>query len=649
MIDVQYAAKALNGRKTGPNRIQCPAPGKTKKNTTLVVWLDDKHAEGFSVYSHSGDDWKGLRDYVRDTLGLPAWTPDPKFVQPVFEAEEYTYQNDKGEDYHRVTILSDKSVRHRWYEIDGWTNGAPDMFYPYRLAEVAEMDTVWLVSGESNADLIADGFGETATTFPSGIDDEPDASFLFHLAGKDVRILHAGGAKSARFVDRFSKALDVPIWHLPENVTLRDFAQREDASLRAASVADELTPATTEPENPFSITPTPYVHIEGEQIPPREWLYDNHLIRKFVSLTVSPGGLGKSSLALIEALSMTSGREIFADAKLHEPEPLRVWYWNGEDPQEETQRRVTAAARHYGLKGPDFATRLFTDSGREQRITMGQISRGEIEIVEDLFLALEHGIIANKIDVFVLDPFVSAHRMGENDNNAIDAVVKRLGTLADRCNCAVEIVHHVRKPSAGSTAVTDINDARGASALVGGVRSGRVLSVMSEEIATAAGISSDLRARHFCIVDGKANMSPSMGDARWRFLESVCLNNQTETRKADNVGVVTYFKLPEAARVMADLSQAEASATRILRSSDTVRHWLGKGKKPKNWLGHLILDDLSIHDGDHDATLQKLITGWIKDGIFTVRTAYEENNRTAFLTIPNGVSEALDTNDDAPF
>jgi hypothetical protein len=28
---------------------------------------------------------------------------------------------------------------------------------------------------------------------------------------------------------------------------------------------------------------------------------------------------------------------------------LRVWYWNGEDPMEELQRRFAAVALHYGL------------------------------------------------------------------------------------------------------------------------------------------------------------------------------------------------------------------------------------------------------------------------------------------------------------
>lgn len=652
MIDPNHAAKLLNGRKTGPNRVQCPGPGKGKKNNSLAVWLDDKHPEGFSVYSFSGDDWKGLRDYVRDTLGLPAWTPDPKFVQPVFEAAEYMYQDDKGDDYHRVTVLSDKSVRHRWYEIDGWTNGAPDMFYPYRLAEVAEMDTVWLVSGEDNADLIADGFGETATTFPSGIDEEPDASFLFHLAGKDVRILHAGGAKSARFADRFSHALEVPIWHLPDNVTLREFAKREGASLADAVLGeifpiDDLGQTEGHSASPL-IYATPFEWSDPSAIPPRDWLYGSHLIRKFVSLTVSPGGLGKSSLVLVEALAMTSGRALLKDDEPRTPEPLRVWYWNGEDPQEETQRRVVAAASHYGLKPEDFASRLWTDTGREQELVLGYLDRGGITLNEDLFTAIEETILANKIDVISFDPFVSTHRLGENDNNAIDAIVKRLGKLADRCNCAAEIVHHVRKPSGGNTAETDVNDARGASALIGGVRSARVLNVMSEDIATAAGISADQRQSYFSVANGKSNMAPRSGDAKWRRLESFCLNNQTETHKADNIGVVTQYVLPETAQGP-DLSKAEEIALTILSRDETIRHHSGRGPAPKNWLGYRMADLMGLNDTDMKQ-VRRLIQGWIKDGVMYVREGYEDRNSVLYLAAGKRGGEIQpDPDDNDPF
>src|SRR5206468_3445518 len=55
---------------------------------------------------------------------------------------------------------------------------------------------------------------------------------------------------------------------------------------------------------PPKIAATPFVWRDPATIPPRAWLYGRHYIRKFVSCTVAPGSLGKSSLALVEAIAI---------------------------------------------------------------------------------------------------------------------------------------------------------------------------------------------------------------------------------------------------------------------------------------------------------------------------------------------------------
>lgn len=655
-IDARTAAKILGGEVERPDRINVPGPGHSKRDRSLTVFFGDQCPEGFAVYSHAADDFRECRDYVRDKLGLPAWKLGDKSEQPVFVADEFTYEDARGNPYHRVTLMSDGTYRHDWFEIDGWSRGAPGIVVPFALADTQSDETIWLVRGEENARLIRDGFNQVATTYPSGLDVHADASFLHHLAGKDVRILHVGGAKSREFCRLFSDALDLPIWSLPDGVsTLRALARTEGGSLDQCVSGDEFEPVPPSVENDDTpavprIIATPFQWVDANLIPPREWLFGTHLIRKFVSLTVSPGGLGKSSLALVEALSLSSGRALFPDMTLHEPDPVRVWYWNGEDPNEETRRRVAAACLHYGLRAEDFASRFFADSGREQTITLGAIIKGEIDLDESLFAEIEATMLANEIDVLILDPFVSAHRMGENDNNAIDAVIKRLGKLAERTNAAVEVVHHVRKPSSGSTAQTDVNDARGASALLGGVRSARVLNVMSEDIAQAAGVPSDLRLRHFSVSDGKANMAPKADDVRWRFLESVCLGNQTETRKADNVGVVRHYALPESAKNAVDMTHAQDIALAILARDDTVRNHNGRGPAPRNWLGYLMADELGV-DTDTETgkramgTIRSLIKSMIRDKTIHIRRA-DDGSRNIVEYLAAG--ERVDQVDERP-
>jgi AAA domain len=60
------------------------------------------------------------------------------------------------------------------------------------------------------------------------------------------------------------------------------------------------------------ITATPFVWRDPRMIPPRQWLYGKHYIRKFISATVAPGGLGKTSLVLVEKIAMATGKPLLA-------------------------------------------------------------------------------------------------------------------------------------------------------------------------------------------------------------------------------------------------------------------------------------------------------------------------------------------------
>jgi hypothetical protein len=103
------------------------------------------------------------------------------------------------------------------------------------------------------------------------------------------------------------------------------------------------------------IRATPFSWIDPVQIPKREWLYGRHLIRRFPSATIAPGGFGKSSLIVTEALAMVTGRPLLGDQPAGR---LRVWQINLEDPEDELQRRVAAAALHHGMsRRPNTNTR----------------------------------------------------------------------------------------------------------------------------------------------------------------------------------------------------------------------------------------------------------------------------------------------------
>jgi hypothetical protein len=77
---------------------------------------------------------------------------------------------------------------------------------------------------------------------------------------------------------------------------------------------------------PDPIRATKFSWRAESEIPPRLWLYGRHLLRRYVSVDVAAGGIGKSSVKIGEALAMASGRNLYG-VDVHEG-PLNVWLYN---------------------------------------------------------------------------------------------------------------------------------------------------------------------------------------------------------------------------------------------------------------------------------------------------------------------------------
>ena len=74
----------------------------------------------------------------------------------------------------------------------------------------------------------------------------------------------------------------------------------------------------------------------------------------------------------------------------------RVWYWNGEDPRDEIERRVAAACLHHQIAPDELEGWLFLDSGRDTEIIVAEETRNGAKIVEPLVAALISEIRAQK-------------------------------------------------------------------------------------------------------------------------------------------------------------------------------------------------------------------------------------------------------------
>lgn len=129
-------------------------------------------------------------------------------------------------------------------------------------------------------------------------------------------------------------------------------------------------------------------------------------------------------------------------------------------------------------------------------------------------------IISRKIDAVIIDPFVSCHEVGENDNTAMDMIVKEWGRVADRGNCAVHLVHHTRKMGGVESEVT-AESSRGAKAVTDACRVVRAVNRMSKEEGDRAGVGS--HRPYFRTYNDKANLQPPADKSDWFRLASVDL------------------------------------------------------------------------------------------------------------------------------
>lgn len=374
-----------------------------------------------------------------------------------------------------------------------------------------------------------------------------------------------------------------------------------------SAMAIELAAHRAEfPQERADRLPTEFVWRDPASIPPRPWLYGRHLIRKQVSVTVAPGGVGKSSLTICEALAMASGRELLGDWTA---QGLKVWLYNLEDPRDEMDRRIIAAMQHDHVSPEEIAGRLFVDTGRERALSTAIQTREGVQIIKPEMDALAHEIEARGIDVLVIDPFVSSHQASENDNGAIDLVAKEWARLADRCNCAIELVHHTRKTN-GEEATTE--SGRGASALLAAARSGRVLNKMSADLKAEAGVQDD-PATYFAITRDKANLAP-VGDRVWRRMASVRLAN------GDSVGVVEVWEWPDTFDgVSVDdlLSVQRAIEGKHPRYSDQAGD---------DWAGVTVAEVLGLDATADRKRIKKMVETWLKSGAL-VKVKHKDANR----------------------
>jgi RecA-family ATPase len=386
-----------------------------------------------------------------------------------------------------------------------------------------------------------------------------------------------------------------------------------------------------------AIVPTQYRYRPPSEIPAREWLHARHYLRGAVTATVAPGGYTKSTRSLTELIAMATTRNLLGEASTSGP--LRVWYWNGEEPRVEIERKIAGICKRYGIDAEVELGGLFYDSGHDMPIKIASAGRGgpgSVTLNEETIKQIMAAIINNQIDVAVFDPFISVHSVAEGDNVAIDQVVKSFGRIAAQTGCAIDLDHHTRKPTPGQTEIT-VDDARGGGAIVYAARSCRIINRMSQKEADDIGFSPVDRLSYFRIDKPKANHAPPEA-AAWCRVASVTIDN------GDDIGVPEPWTYPNA---FEDVTAADMNWVRTLVASGTAEY--RDDVRASNWIGIPLAErlDLDLNKKPDRAKVKRILKTWFQNKVLDTEEREDTKRmKRKFVVLGTWKPEVAATADD---
>jgi len=260
------------------------------------------------------------------------------------------------------------------------------------------------------------------------------------------------------------------------------------------------------------------IEIKPKEMHPRQWVMGGRYIGGFISVIIAPGGVGKSTLTLLDAISVATNKPLSGYPVLR---PGPVWIYNTEDPMDELDKRIYALASEYNLSMDDI-NKIHYSSGQETPLILAKSGKDGVVINQSAMQAIVKDIKQEGIKLLIADPFVRTHECNENDNMQIDKVVWCFQRIAAQTGCAVGLVHHTRKPPVNNKN-SDMNDARGASSLINAARVAHTLLPMSDREAKKLSIAIERKNWYMRLESVKSNLTPPSSSLIWFERKSVSI------------------------------------------------------------------------------------------------------------------------------
>lgn len=294
--------------------------------------------------------------------------------------------------------------------------------------------------------------------------------------------------------------------------------------------------------------------FDPSKIPPREWVIKGRYALGEGTAIAGPPGTNKSSLLLVDAVQITTGRNLLGDTI---ERTGCVLFLVGEDRRRDFEARLAGVCEFYKVLPAELRDRLHVVYQSEIDPTsyvLGSMS-DDLAVLNNRMLKWI-GALPGIVAVFI-DPMLSWHRLVENDNSAMQVLCAGLRKLAVQTNIAVAFDHHVTKITMTDSEahVGNLAAMRGGSAIGADMRWAFTMAKLASNTAMQLGVDEAERFRYRRLDTLKASYGPDgEGPTIFRVL-TVQISN------GEQVGVLTPVDLKhlrEAGRERQESDRREA-------------------------------------------------------------------------------------------
>lgn len=209
------------------------------------------------------------------------------------------------------------------------------------------------------------------------------------------------------------------------------------------------------------------------------------LLAGTVGALVSPGGTGKSMLAIELAILVASGFDISGFAGDQKFPRGDVVYLAAEDPAIAIEHRLHAIGKHI----QDENVRMHLDEG----LMIEPLIGNQPDIFIDAWFNFMMSVAANK-RLLIIDTLRRFHTLDENDSGAMAQMLSKLEAISTATGCSIIFLHHASKAAALNGQGDMQQASRGSSVLVDNVRWQMYLAGMSKEEASKNKVDEEMRS-----------------------------------------------------------------------------------------------------------------------------------------------------------